>query len=153
MSDPGSRLTKDHLFYITKYLSFATYQSPVMTTPVRHKLKNSKLTIKEIVILLPLYIVVLIGLLFSLMGLSEFYEVSIAGHESGYPWGPINENPWYYKNASIYTIYNFVSGILFLLAFLVSIWGSIKKNRKILFIGVGLTGILLLASFISTDIK
>ncbi|HEY6437029.1 MAG TPA: hypothetical protein VIY47_10590 [Ignavibacteriaceae bacterium] len=69
----------------------------------------------------------------------------IAGHESGYPWGPINDNPRYYQNATIYSIYNLVSGFLFLLAILVSIWGTIKKNKKILFIGVGLTGILLFA--------
>ena len=112
-------------------------------------LKKSKLDNKGIFIILLFYVAAIIGLLFTYIGLSEFYIVSIAKHGSGYPWGPINDNPWYYKNASIYSNYNLVSGILFLLGFLVSIWGIIKKNKKIIFTGAGLTAILLLASLIS----
>jgi len=108
---------------------------------------------KRNIILLLSYIAVVIGLLFSYIALSEFYEVRIAGQESAYPWGPINDHPWYYQNASIYTNYNLVSGSLFFLAFLVSIWGTIKKNRKIFIIGVSFTGILLLASFISMGVQ
>jgi len=108
---------------------------------------------KRNIILLLCYLVVAIGLLFSYLGFSEFYNARIAGHASAYPFGSINEYPWYYQNASIYSNYNLVSGNLFLLAFLISIWGAIKKSRKILFTGVGMTVILLLASFISIDIK
>ena len=112
-------------------------------------LKNSKLDKQGIIILILSYVVISIGVLFSLMALSEFYIVSIAGQESGYPWGPINDSPWYYQNATTYSYYNLVSGILFFLAVLVAVWGTIKKNKKIRLIGVGLTGILLLVSFLS----
>ena len=38
------------------------------------------------------YVVAAFGLLFTFIGLSEFYNVKIAGQESAYPFGPINEN-------------------------------------------------------------
>ncbi len=104
---------------------------------------------KRSIVQTPLYIIVVAGLLFSLMGLSEFYNIQIAGHESAYPFGAINENQWYYQNATVYSTYNLISGLLFLLTFIISAWATIKKNRKTLLMSIGTTGILLLASFLS----
>ena len=67
------------------------------------------------------------GLLFAFVGLSEFYNVKIAGQESSYPFGPINENQWYYQNASIYSDYNLTSGLIFFATSVLTVWATIKK--------------------------
>jgi len=115
--------------------------------------KNSKLDIIDKFVLIIIYIVVLIGLLFAFMGLSEFYNVRLAGHGSAYPFGPVADNQWYYQNATIYSNYNLVSGLLFFMTFTISLLGTIKKNRKILIVGVGMTVILILATIVSTGIQ
>jgi hypothetical protein len=119
-----------------------------MNTP-----KYSKLDREEKLVLIITYVVVLIGLLFAFICLSEFYHVRLAGHGSTYAFGPVADNQWYYQNATIYSSYNLVSGLLFFMNFIASLWGTIKKNRKILLMSVGMTVILLLATIISSFIQ
>ena len=99
------------------------------------------------------YIVVIFGVLFAFIGFSEYYNVKIAGHESEYPFGPINENQWYYKNASIYASYNLVSGIMFLAALLLTVWATIKKNKNYVIVGISLTILFFIAEQISRTIQ
>ncbi|MEO6729842.1 MAG: hypothetical protein ABIN01_01400 [Ferruginibacter sp.] len=99
------------------------------------------------------YIIAAIGLLFALIGLSEFYNIKIAGHASAYPFGQINENQWYYQNASIYASYNLTSGLMFLAASLFTILATIKKNKTFIIWGIGLTISFFLAEFISCNVK
>ena len=85
------------------------------------------------------FVIVAVGLLFTFMGLSEFYNVKIAKEESAYPFGAINDTPWYYQNASLYTCYNLTSGLLFLAASILTTWATIKKNKRLVVLGICLT--------------
>lgn len=98
-------------------------------------------------------LVVAFGLLLAFMGLSEFYNVKIAGETSAYPFGPINENQWYYQNASVYANYNLTSGIMFLTASVVTVWATIKKNRPFVILGIGLTILFFIAELVSSKIQ
>ncbi len=84
------------------------------------------------------YVFVALGLLFALIGLSEFYNVKIAGQESEYPFGLVNENQWYYKNASVYANYSLTTGLMFLTASVLTTWATFKKNRTLVILGSGL---------------
>jgi hypothetical protein len=103
--------------------------------------------------LVNILIVMLCSLLFSSIGLTEFYNVSLAGHKSEYPFGPIADNPWYYRNASVYSIYNLVSGLSFLMTFAISVWAILKKKRKVLLITYWATMILLMFTLLSMGIQ
>ena len=99
------------------------------------------------------YVIVAFGILFAFMGLSEFYNVKIDGQESAYAFGPVNENQWYYQNASIYASYNLTSGLMFLAASLLTVWSAIKKNKNLVLLGVCLTTIFFIADFISSKVQ
>jgi hypothetical protein len=99
------------------------------------------------------YLVIAFGLLFAFMGLSEFYNVKIAGQESAYPFGPINENPWYYQNASVYANYNLTSGLTFLTASLLTAWAAIKKNRIFVILCISLTILFFIAELVSSKVQ
>jgi hypothetical protein len=98
-------------------------------------------------------IVMLCSLLFSSIGLTEFYNVSLAGTKSEYPFGCISDNPWYYQNGSVYSTYNLVSGLSFFMTFAISVWALLKKKRKVLFITFWVTMILLMFTLLSTGIR
>lgn len=100
-----------------------------------------------------LYVVVAFGLLFAFMGLSEFYNVKIAGQAFAYPFGPINENQWYYQNASVYANYNMISGLMFLTASVLTVWAIIKKNRTLVILGISLTIIFFIAELVSSKVQ
>jgi len=96
------------------------------------------------------YIIAAFGLLFAFMGLSEFYNIKIAGEESAYPFGPINDNPWYYQNASVYANYNLISGLIFLTASLFIVWATIKKSKPLVIWGIGLTILFILVELVNS---
>jgi predicted ATP-grasp superfamily ATP-dependent carboligase len=99
------------------------------------------------------YIAAAWGLLFAFVGFSEFYNVKFAGRESAYPFGPINENPWYYQSASVYAGYNLVSGLLFLAASLLTVGAAIKKNKPLAVWGIGLIFLFFTVELISSSIQ
>jgi hypothetical protein len=99
------------------------------------------------------YVVTAFGLLFAFMGLSEFYNVKIAGQESAYPFGPINENQCYYQNASIYANYNLISGLIFLIVSLFIVWATIKKRKTLVIWGIGLTILFFIAELVSSKVQ
>jgi len=98
------------------------------------------------------YVVAAFGFLFAFVGLSEFYNVKIAGQASAYPFGPINENQWYYQNASVYANYNLTSGLIFLTASLLTAWATIKKNRTLVILGISLTILFFIADSVSSKV-
>ena len=98
-------------------------------------------------------IFILVGLFFSFAGLSEFYNVAIKGETGAYPWGPVNEVPWYYHTPATYSTYNLTSGLLFFAATLSTLWATVKKNKKLVVAGVSLTVLFLLTELISANIQ
>ena len=99
------------------------------------------------------YIIVLVGLFFSFAGLSEFYNVAIHRETGVYPWGHVNEVPWYYQTPAIYSAYNLTSGLLFLSVTVLTFWATVKKSKKLVIAGVSLTILFLLADFVSASIQ
>jgi hypothetical protein len=99
------------------------------------------------------YLIVAFGLLFAFIGLSEFYNVKIAGQESAYAFGPINENQWYYQNASVYSRYNLTSGLMFSVASLLTFLATIKKNRTFVILGICLTLLFYMAHLVSSKVQ
>jgi hypothetical protein len=96
------------------------------------------------------YLVALVGLFFSFINLSEFYNLRFGGQGSEYPFGSINDNPWYYQSATLYTKYCLVCGLLFSITTIVTFLAILKKNKRLLVIGVCLTSLFLFANMIST---
>ena len=120
---------------------------PAIILDTLHKMTNNNNS--KLLWTLP-YVIVAFGLLFAFMGLSEFYNLKIAKEESAYPFGPINENPWYYQNASIYASYNLTSGLLFLAASLLTTWATIKRNKRLVVLGICLTILFFIAQLLSS---
>ena len=98
------------------------------------------------------YFVVLIGLFFSYICLSEFYNVKFAGQESAYAFGDTNENQWAYLSASNYIKVNLIYGLLFSIATVITFWATLKKNKKLTIIGAFLTLLLILVDQITMRI-
>ncbi|MCB0372961.1 MAG: hypothetical protein KDD31_08135 [Muricauda sp.] len=98
----------------------------------------------------------IIGLIFSglwsFIDLSEFYIVVIEKNTEEYPWGPVNTNPWYYANSQVYWIYCLISGLIFLLAFALILFGIIKLNLKRTILGVVITVLTITIMLISAAI-
>jgi len=99
------------------------------------------------------YFIVLVGLFFSYAGLSEFYNVAIKGETGTYPWGLVNEVPWYYRTPSTYSTYNLISGLLFSAVTILTLWATVKKDRRLVVAGVSLTILFLFADLISANIQ
>jgi NADH:ubiquinone oxidoreductase subunit 3 (subunit A) len=85
--------------------------------------------------LLP-YLVVIVGLFFSYMCLSEFYNVKFGGQGSAYAFGNVNENQWAYQSASNYYTINLICGLIYSATTLLILWATVKKNDKLLIIGI-----------------
>ena len=98
-------------------------------------------------------VAILIGLFFTCIGLSEFYNLKFGAKQSSYPFGPVNENPWYYKSASIYMTYNLISGFLFAIATALTLIALVKRNKLRAIIGVCMIAIFTLSDFISQGIN
>lgn len=99
------------------------------------------------------YLIVVVGLFLSVMGLSEFYNVKIKGEVSAYAFGPVADNQWYYQNPSIYATYNLVSGLLYSTLTILIFWATIKRNSRLLFIGIFIMLFFLIAHFVSSGIQ
>lgn len=87
-----------------------------------------------------------------MVDISEFYIVAIEKNIGAYPWGPVNTNPWYYSTPKTYWIYCLTSGIIFLIASLVTLNGTLKLNLRRTLIGVGITSLTFLIMIISAAI-
>jgi hypothetical protein len=97
------------------------------------------------------FIILAIGLMFAYFGLAEFYNVKIAGQESAYAFGQVNENNWLYYSASTYATYNLVCGIAFLVAFLTTLIGVILKKERLFAAGAIMTFLFLFGQTISCN--
>jgi hypothetical protein len=98
-------------------------------------------------------LVILGGLLFALMNLSEYYNSKFEHQKSAYPFGNINESPWYYQSASVYEIYSLTLGLLFIATSIITSFGVAKRNNRILTIGILSIILLLLGQLLSARIQ
>lgn len=68
--------------------------------------------------------------LLTFMSLSEWWTVKIKKETGSYPWGPVNENPWYYDNPEIYSTVMLTEGLVFTVALTILTTQIIKVNKK-----------------------
>ena len=98
-------------------------------------------------------IALLIGLVFTVIGFSEYYKVVIKKRISAYPFGYVNENPWYYINPSVYGIYNLVTAILFLLASVFVIVAIFYNRKRLSLLSIMIIFLFFIADRISAGIS
>lgn len=100
-------------------------------------------------------IIIFIGFFFALIGFAEFFNVAVAGEvrRYQYPWGLTNEVPWYYRNSTIYSSYNLISGLLFFIVTTLTLCARIQKRKTIAIIGVSFILLLVFAELISSSIQ
>lgn len=67
--------------------------------------------------------------LLTVLSFSEWWTVKIKKQTDNYPWGPINENPWYYGTPNLYSSVMLAEGILFTIALTVLARQLIKKDK------------------------
>lgn len=85
------------------------------------------ITILKYIALILLFTVVIF---FSYFNISEWYNIEILEKTGGYPWGKVNDNPWYYKNPMTYAYVNLLFGILYFLTALLIAYFSYKKHKR-----------------------
>lgn len=97
-------------------------------------------------------LVIAVSLLFSFLNLSEYYTVGILQEHAAYPFGQVNENPWYYRSPNTYSTYTLITGILYLTGSILLIAGIIK-NRKLIIFSVLFLLIIIIFDTISAGIQ
>jgi hypothetical protein len=60
----------------------------------------------------PAMVTLFFGLM-TFMSLNEWWIVQVKQQTGGYPWGQVNENPWFYKNPEIYSEVMLIEGLAF----------------------------------------
>jgi hypothetical protein len=94
-------------------------------------------------------IIAIIALFLSYIDLVEFYSVGVIGHIAGYPWGNVNDAPWYYQTPQIYSQYNLGSGLCFLTTGLLTTVAIIKRYKVLVLVGICLIVLLLIVDMVS----
>ena len=61
---------------------------------------------------------------------SEWWTVAIKKDIGEYPWGHVNENPWYYDNPNLYAMVNLTEGLIMLLALSFTVWFLTHQEKS-----------------------
>ena len=101
---------------------------------------------------IPVFLIIIFFSLFVLMYLSEWWNVAILEEIDKYPWGPINDNAWFYETPSLYAFVNLFEGALLLFLLIMSI-KNIFQNKHTYKNWLWACFFLLLMSIISSQIK
>ena len=75
-------------------------------------------------------VTVLILGFFSVALFSEWFTVGYNENTDGYPWGPINDNPWYYESPKIYSNVMLIESIMLGLGLCVTFYLVVKRNKE-----------------------
>lgn len=67
--------------------------------------------------------------LITFLSYSEWWTVKVKKQTEGYPWGPVNENPWYFGNPEIYSTVMLIEGIAFTVALVILTIQLIKAKK------------------------
>lgn len=87
-------------------------------------------------------------LLLAVLHLHEFYIIGITKNYSGYSFGCINENAWYYKTPRRYAAYNLAFGILSLIAGLIFSNGLLRLQKTLMILSAVAMVFLLVFDFL-----
>ena len=73
----------------------------------------------------------------------EWWTVGVNKETGGYPWGHVNDNPWYYDNPNLYAYVILIETILLAVTVAFACWFLCQKNKtKVLYAFLG--GLLVL---------
>jgi hypothetical protein len=101
--------------------------------------------------------VILIGIFFALVGFAEFFNVAITGETRRYAyqscWAPADQVPWYYQNSNTLSSYKVISGSLFLIVTILTLWARIQKKKTMSIIGALFIILFVIAELISSNIS
>lgn len=90
--------------------------------------------LKNIIFWISTILSTLFFMLLTFICYNEWWTVKVKKQIKEYPWGTINENPWYYKTPDIYSTVMFTEGFLFTIALIILIIQLLKmKKVKILY--------------------
>ncbi|HLV51746.1 MAG TPA: hypothetical protein VKY44_07295 [Flavobacterium sp.] len=62
--------------------------------------------------------------------LEEWWTVGVKGETSGYPWGPINDNPWYYNTPKLYSTVMLSEFIILIIGLALTTYFIVKPNKE-----------------------
>lgn len=65
----------------------------------------------------------------TLLFINEWWTVAILKDVNNYPWGLVNENPWYYKNANIYSKVMLIEGLTMFIGVVFTIWFLTQRQK------------------------
>jgi hypothetical protein len=68
--------------------------------------------------------------LLTFMSLSEWWTIKFKKQTSVYPWGPVNQNPWFYDNPETYSTVMLTEGLVYIVALTILTTQIIKANKK-----------------------
>jgi len=88
--------------------------------------------------------------LIDFISMREWVIVGINNDTEGYPWGPVNENPWYYATPELYSSVMLTYFILMTVLLSFIIWFMARREKKktiyvllacsLLFVAMGING-------------
>lgn len=91
--------------------------------------------------------------LLTIMSFSEWWTIKVKKQTSDYPWGPINENPWYYDNPDIYSTVMLTEGLVFTVALTILTIQILKASKKGIFYSLMLCFRLFVIMIINGTVK
>ncbi|HPS83918.1 MAG TPA: hypothetical protein PLA88_06355 [Bacteroidales bacterium] len=68
--------------------------------------------------------------LIDFISMREWVIVGINNDTEGYPWGPVNENPWYYATPELYSSVMLTYFILMTVLLSFIIWFMARREKK-----------------------
>lgn len=79
---------------------------------------------------IPTYLLLIFFTFIGIMLINEWWKVGVNKDIDQYPWGIVNENPWYYETSDLYSKVSLIEGSLILFFVVMSVLHILKKNNK-----------------------
>lgn len=96
---------------------------------------------------------ILVGSFLCIVAFNECITVGLKHEIENYPWGMVNENPWYYETPEIYAKVMFVEGVVLLVSLLNFTYQKIKGTEARYKFSKYIVLSLIVLSFISSHIQ
>jgi hypothetical protein len=75
----------------------------------------------------------------------EWWTVGANKKIDSYPWGQVNENPWFYDNPNLYSNMVLTEAILLAITVSLTLWFMFKRNKaKVLYALLGSLSVFIL---------
>lgn len=90
-------------------------------------------------------ITILIASFIAFVSLKEWWTVGVNDQISGYPWGPINDNPWYYNTPELYIKTMLIEFTVLIIGLALTTYFIVKrKKEKTFYCLLGIWGFLII---------